>query len=64
MFSNIFFKISEKTNDPFLKKMSNWQTDRQRDRQTDRQTDIQKDTQKNGDFIGPSVGRGPKMWDH
>ena len=40
-------KRSEKTNEPLLKKMPNWQTDRQRqiDRQTDRQTDKQTDRQ-------------------
>ena len=40
-------KKSEKTNDPFLRKMPNWQTDRK--------TDI-------GDFVGPSVGRGSNKW--
>ena len=30
-------KRSEKTNEPLLKKMPNWQTDRQTDRQTNRQ---------------------------
>ena len=39
-------KKSERTNEPFLRKMLNCQTDRQTDRQT------------NSDFIGPSVGQG------
>ena len=32
-------KKSEKTNDPFLRKMPHWQIDKQTDRQADRQTE-------------------------
>ena len=42
---------SEKTNQPLLRKISNWRTDRQTDRQTNGQTE-------NSDFIGPFIGRG------
>ena len=44
---------SEKTNEPFLRKMPTWQMERQMDRQTDGQTD-------NSDFIGPSIDWGSK----
>ena len=39
MYSNYLpsWKKSEKTNDPFLSKTRNWQTDRQADKQADRQ---------------------------
>ena len=50
-------KNQKKTNDPFLKKNAEL-TDKQTERQTDGQTDRQTD---NSDFIGPSVGQGPKM---
>ena len=43
-------KRSEKTNEPLLKKMPNWQTDRQTDRQTDKQTTV----------IGPSRRGGSR----
>ena len=42
------YKKSAKTIEPFLRKTPSWRVDRRTDGQTD-----------NGDFIGPSVGRGP-----
>ena len=52
-------KKSEKTNDPFLRKMPDRQTDRQTDRQADGQTDRQTDRQTdNSDFIRLPVGQG------
>ena len=50
-------KKSEKTNDPFLRKMLNWCTDRQAD--TDGQTNDDSFFFL-GNFIEPSVGRGSK----
>ena len=47
-----------KNNDPFLRKMANWCSDRQTGRQAGRwQTDRETDK---GDFIGPSIGWGSK----
>ena len=42
------YKKSAKTIEPFLRKTPSWRVDTRTDGQTD-----------NGDFIGPSVGRGP-----
>ena len=45
------YQKSEKTTEPFLRKISNWRIDIQMDRQTNWQKD-------NSDFMGPSVGWG------
>ena len=51
---------TEKTNEPFLKKIPNWKTDRRTNgRQTDRRAGRQTD---NGDLVGPSVWRGSKNY--
>ena len=57
------YKKSGKTNDPFLRKMPNWQTDGLLDGWMDGWTDgLTKKQTDNSNFIDSSVGKASNAW--